>query len=114
MADTVTELAELEKELKELGISSEMAEQLQRIMERYVAAKEQMVAKRDTQFSEDAYDVLVSLKAATNKNIDLMAGFLRRFAEHVALHVGRMEKTIGGVEDMIDRVPPMKQENHEA
>lgn len=67
---------------------------------------------RNGQFHDDAFDLAVGIKAATDKNVRQVSAFLRRFAEHVVgqLHNGEPEK----ITEIVDRLPQMVGRSEEA
>lgn len=112
MDEILSDLEAIQEQLKKLGITPSQAEQLQDLMNAYIGAKEEVIKNRDSQFSENAYQVLAELKAISNKNTEMLSRFLRRFAVHIVKQVLQLDKTISEPSDMVDRIPPINEEDY--
>jgi len=108
MPEKLQQMQEVQAQLKKLGIPLEKVEELEGVINAYVDAKEEIIKARDSQFREDAYELLTGpMKAYTAKNGDVFARFLRRFAEHVIEQSQGLDKTISTPADIVDRIPTM-------
>jgi Mg2+ and Co2+ transporter CorA len=93
--------------LKGLGISPDVAEKISSIMDEYAGLKEQLPQQRRAQFTDDARDILVEMKQATNRNTELLSAFLRKFAEHVLRHAYDESGQARDIKDLVDHIPQM-------
>jgi len=110
MPEKLQQMQEVQAQLKKLGIPLEKVEELEGVINAYVDAKEEIIKARDSQFHADAYTVLTGpMKVYTAKNGDVLARFLRRFAEHVVEHAQKQDKTISAPSDVVDRIPTMEE-----
>lgn len=104
---------ELESELKEHGIELSKISGVLDQLELYVDDCANLEQLRNEQFHEAAYIIGVEVSAASNKNVDKISAFLRTFAYHVATSVLAMDTTSAPLEDIVDRIPDMRDERDE-
>lgn len=104
---------ELEGQLKEHGIELDKIRGLMDQLQQYAGDEAQLAQMRNEQFHQAAYDLAVDISAASNKNVDRISAFLRKFARYVVSSVLRMETANVSLEDLLDRIPDMEEVEEE-
>lgn len=97
---------EIEASLKSKGIQPEEYADVLDLLDRYSNMNVDLSNMRNRQFEEDAYFLAQEIKAISGKNLEKIAAFLRRFAEHVVQHTCRPDN----VPDTVDYIPLMIEE----
>lgn len=108
LAESLDRMAALEQKLKDLGVPAESIDGVMEHIDEYVELRDGLNQARNDQFHDEAYDILADLKSASNKNVEGLAYWLRKFALHVAFHTISLTQVYGGdASAIVDRVPPM-------
>jgi len=101
-------MATLEAKLKELGVPADAIEGVMAHIDEYVELRDGLDLAREKQFHDDAYDVLADIKSMSNKNIEALSIWLRKFASHVAFETVSLTQIHGGdIAVIVDHIPPM-------
>lgn len=116
--EQIERMAELEAKLKELGIAPEAINQVMGHIDEYAEIVNGIDRARDRQFHDDAYDVASEIKAASNKSVDYLERYLRKFAEYIAgetLEIGNTMADVKGltIKNIVDHIAPMSNEDEE-
>lgn len=108
LKDSLVRMSQLELTLKELGVPSDAIESVMGHIDEYVELRNGLEKEREKQFHDDAWDFMAEIKQASNKNIDALSSFLRKFAQHVAFHAISLTQVHGGDASVIvDHIPPI-------
>src|SRR5689334_4039899 len=108
LKDSLARMSQLELRLKELGVPSDAVESVMGHIDEYVELRNGLEKERESQFRDDAWGFMAEVKQASNKNVDSLSAFLRKFAQHVAFHTISLTQVHGGDASVIvDHVPPM-------
>ena len=114
LLEAIERMAALEKDLKQLGVPLEAIPDVIARVDEYADLKEGLDTAREQQFSRDAYEVLGSAQAASNKAVKALTIYLRHFAEHVASHTLHLVEQYGGdPRTLVDHIPPMNETDQE-
>lgn len=112
MQDTLTRLAEIDKEVKDLGITPKNFDQIKTLIAEYQEQQAILVSQRDAQFYDSARAFCVQQRIAHHKNVNALSIFLRQFAEHI-LQEAVMNNLIGidtSVVDVADHLSNLVEE----
>lgn len=83
LQESLERLAELENSLKDLGVPASSIPAIMEHLKEYADLHAGLATAREKQFEDDAYNILAIMNAASNKNVEKLAHFLRDFAEHI-------------------------------
>src|SRR5258708_931771 len=108
LIESLERMAALEAKLKELGVPPDAIEGVMGHIDEYVELRDGLDQARNNQFHDDAYDILADIKQSSNKNVESLSVWLRKFALHVALETVSLTQIHGGYVDVIvDHIPPL-------
>jgi uncharacterized protein YifE (UPF0438 family) len=106
------QIAELQAQLSQLGVSPENIAKARALLESYGEVYKELEEQREIQFLNEAHNMLYETnKAPKTERDEVAALYLRRFAEHVATHLlGGDRKDIAS---LVDKIPPMAEPESE-
>jgi hypothetical protein len=111
LIESLDKMASLEVRLKELGVPADAIEDVMGHLDEYVELRDGLGVARNSQFYGDAYDILGEIKQASNKNVEALSVWLRKFALHIAAETVILTQIHGGYVDVIvDHIKPMATE----
>ena len=103
--EVLEKLDELRERLTKLGVSEEQLPEVQAIILEQTELQADLQAYRDSQFYDDAQVLHYQMSGQRYSKVDIGAKFLRRFAEHIALHAAG--QVCLSVDDIVDSIPVM-------
>ena len=107
LKESLERIEELENTLKKLGVPLSLIPTIMEHIEEYADLRAGLDLAREKQFEDDAYEMLLNMNAASNKNTEKLAKFLRDFAEHVVAwtlnHASPTERN--NVQALTDKLP---------
>lgn len=107
LAESLQRIEQISTSLKELGVPAHAITDVMIYVDEYVEIKSNLEKARQLQFHDDAYDALYQFNQSSRKNVEQLAIFLRRFAEHCvhfALESSEMQE-----QAIVDRLPTMSE-----